>query len=366
MRSWKRKGFPLLVFVLLSSLLAAPSSSAFSGSGSGTAGDPYIITTAGQLDEVRNDLDACYRLGADIDLDVSPYNTGQGWVPIGDPDNPFIGTFDGNWHTIRYLYTTGGSLDYIGLFGVLGDPQDLAEPFLVKNLLLEDVDVATPRPSGGLAGLSFKGTVENCGVSGSVGAYSQVGGLIGLVSAQTTIRRCFMKGTVSGTFNVGGLVGNAEYGALIEDSYALADVEAETSVCGGLVGFVTQMSIDTSYAAGLVTAPSQAGGLAGENGGDVFVEDCYYDEDVSGIPDNGLGTPKSTSQMKTRSTYAGWDFESVWGIRSDVNEGYPYLRWEENFMETGGGGGGCSAGIPAPLFGLLLVPLARLSRKGKE
>ena len=33
-----------------------------------------------------------------------------------------------------------GNWDYIGLFGVLGDSLDLADPFLVKNLLLEDVE----------------------------------------------------------------------------------------------------------------------------------------------------------------------------------------------------------------------------------
>jgi hypothetical protein len=58
----------------------------FSGEGSGTSGDPYIITTAAQLDEMRNLSDDVYyfKLGADIDLDVAPYNTGEGWVPIGD------------------------------------------------------------------------------------------------------------------------------------------------------------------------------------------------------------------------------------------------------------------------------------------
>jgi hypothetical protein len=28
--------------------------------------------------------DVYFKLGADIDLDVAPFNTGEGWVPIGD------------------------------------------------------------------------------------------------------------------------------------------------------------------------------------------------------------------------------------------------------------------------------------------
>ena len=70
MVSWKRKGFSLFLLVLLSSLFNASAAAAFSGSGSGTEGDPYIIMTADQLDEVRNELDAHYRLGADIDRQV--------------------------------------------------------------------------------------------------------------------------------------------------------------------------------------------------------------------------------------------------------------------------------------------------------
>ncbi len=365
MSDLKRKGLAFLLFALLSCLLWVFEAAAFSGSGSGTAGDPYIITTADQLNEVRNDLDAHYRLGADIDLDVTPYNTGQGWIAIGDSINPFTGTFDGNWHTIRNLYTTGGSYDYIGLFGVLGDPLDEAEPFVVKNLLLENVDVGSPYYSGGLAGMAFAGTVENCGVTGSVSGWTNVGGLIGMVSTKTEIRRCFMKGSVEGYDFVGGLVG-AIYATSILNSYALADVEATTTACGGLAGYAHQLTVGDSYAAGAVTAPGgDAGGLIGKTGDDVTVVDSYYDADVSGVPDNGLGTPKGTSQMKTRSTYAGWDFDVVWAMGSNVNEGYPYLQWEENFMELGGGGG-CSTGIPFPLFGLLLVPLALLSRKGKE
>jgi len=357
----KRKGFTLFLLALFSFFLLASEAAAFSGSGAGTEGNPYIIMTADQLDEVRNDLDAHYRLGADIDLDVSPYNEGQGWIAIGDSINPFIGTFDWNWNTIRNLFTTGGNWDYIGLFGVLGDPDDLADPFLVKNLLLEDVEVGSPYYSGGLVGMTFAGTVENCGVTGSVSGFINVGGLIGQVSTKTTIRRCFMKGTVQGDTWVGGLVGDLEYAGSIVDSYALADVEATTAMCGGLVGYGMEMSIYRSYAAGLVTTPSFAGGLVAK-GSDVYVEDSYYDEDVAGVSGNGWGTPKYTFEMKTQSTYAGWDFANVWAIRSDVNEGYPSLRWEENFMELGGSGG-CSAGLPVPMFLLLLAPLALLGRK---
>ena len=45
--------------------------------GSGAEDDPWLITTADALDAVRNDPNAHYRLGADIDL------SGEDWTPIG-------------------------------------------------------------------------------------------------------------------------------------------------------------------------------------------------------------------------------------------------------------------------------------------
>ena len=351
------------VFLVLLSFLLIPSGAlAFTGSGSGTAGDPYIVMTADQLNEVRDDLDAAYRLGADIDMDVSPYNEGQGWIAIGDSVHPFIGVFDGNRYIIRNLFTTGGSYDYIGLFGVLGDQDDLAEPFLVRNLLLAGVDVDSPNYSGGLAGMSFAGTVENCGVIGSVSGWSNVGGLIGLVGAKTAIRRCFSKGSVQGFDFVGGLAGAIYADASILNSYSRADVEATSTVCGGLIGYGTQLSVGDSYAAGMVTGPdSYRGGLIGKVGDDVTVVDSYYDEEVSGQDDTGYGEPRSTSEMKTRSTFSGWDFDVVWAMDAAENDGYPYLQWEED--AGGGSSSGCSTGILDPLFLLLLAPLGLLLRK---
>ena len=78
--------FPLVVTFLLISSFSPCLANGFSGDGAGTEGDPYIIMTASQLDEMRNfsSPDVYFKLGADIDLDVAPYNTGEGWVPIGD------------------------------------------------------------------------------------------------------------------------------------------------------------------------------------------------------------------------------------------------------------------------------------------
>ena len=71
--------------------------------GSGTEEDPYLISNKYQLDNVRNELGAHYKLTCDIVFDESDfaeggdfYNDGAGFEPIGDEEAIFTGVFDGN------------------------------------------------------------------------------------------------------------------------------------------------------------------------------------------------------------------------------------------------------------------------------
>ncbi|MDG0795160.1 S-layer homology domain-containing protein [Cohnella ginsengisoli] len=42
--------------------------------------------------------------------------------------------------------------------------------------------------------------------------------------------------------------------------------------------------------------------------------------------------------MRKQSTYAGWDFTSIWGINASGNDGYPYLRAIQKFVTYDGNG----------------------------
>lgn len=84
----------LVMAVTLTLALAAPAGAADYAGGSGTRNDPYLISTAQQLaqfrDQVnRGDSDLCAKLVADIDLG------GQSWEPIGLTRTGYTGTFDG-------------------------------------------------------------------------------------------------------------------------------------------------------------------------------------------------------------------------------------------------------------------------------
>ena len=91
--------------------------SAFSGNGSGNAESPYLITTAVELDEVRDNLTAHYRLMNNIDLTdwITQNSPVKGWEPI----NGFKGSLDGNGFVISGFWIERPETENIGLFGSL-------------------------------------------------------------------------------------------------------------------------------------------------------------------------------------------------------------------------------------------------------
>jgi hypothetical protein len=298
----KRRFLPLVMSIVLlltmlpaGNITALAEDSGFAG-GDGSAGDPYQITTAEQLNAVRNDLSAHYILENDIDLTESVYGEvygGEGWIPIGNYGNDFKGAFDGGGHTIRGLYINAPDEGNIGLFGS-------ASGGVIKNLGLTGVDVTGSTFTGGLVGYAWGTTVENCFAVGVVkGSGDRLGILIG-TTVLDTVRNCYAIGAVAGNSYVGGLVG------------------------------LSASSIENCYAVGAVTGNSDTGGLVGYNSSDVAmpgtVTESYYNRQASGQSDTGKGTPKATADMMQAATYtdSGWDFTGVWAISEGAS--YPYLQ----------------------------------------
>jgi len=192
---------------------------------------------------------------------------------------------------------------------------------------------------GGLAGTN-NGTITNCSVTGNSNATgsgsgaSSVGGLVGYnVDLNSKITGCYSAGEVAGTLpdcRYGGLVG-LNYGP-VTDCYAggkITITSASGAYTGGLIGLNINATIKNSYAKGVIVSTGTRGCLVGVNSSGIYTF-CYYDSETTGQPDNGVGYPRTTNQMKlidtSVTTYSGWDFSTVWAISSDVNGGYPYLR----------------------------------------
>ncbi|WP_275901145.1 beta strand repeat-containing protein, partial [Paenibacillus periandrae] len=298
--------------------------------GQGSQSDPYQIATAAQLDEVRNHLDASFKLIADIDLNVSPYKDAQGWVPIGNDISPFTGNMNGKGYKITNLTINRSSSDYIGLFGATDSNS------VITNIKLEDISVQGQNYVGGLVG-DNQGTISNSYTTGnsttvSVSGSQNVGGLVG-VNEFGSISNSYATGNVNGSdYYAGGLVGN-NYSGSISNSYATGSVNGNNSV-GGLAGNIFFGSINNSYATGRVNGNIYVGGLVGNNINNYgTITNSFYNIDTtgqpSGNPANGIG--QSTAEMKLESTYVNWDFSLDWYMLLDQ---YPQLWALSNITPT--------------------------------
>ncbi|MCQ4936047.1 hypothetical protein NE558_06540, partial [Anaerotignum propionicum] len=157
-------------------------------SGEGTETNPYIIETTEQLNSIREDITACYKLGSDIDLN------NETWISISQ----FSGTLDGDGYVIRNLDTKGTGSFFANCQGTL------------KNIVLENVTAT----NGALVG-NLTGTVDSCIAKGKI-SIQDGGGLVGYASGNASVKNSGVQGnlTVQGGTYGGGLIGNT-YGSTV-------------------------------------------------------------------------------------------------------------------------------------------------------
>ena len=239
--------------------------------GKGTEAEPFILKTADHLAWFRDYVNtgktsACAKIADDVEaIDMSTVchgadaatNTKElSWDPIGNSDNKYQGTFDGNGKTIRNLYINS-TIRYKGFFGYAVDCR-------IKNITFDNAKVKTTDVygTGILAGAFEKGTIENikilanCSVEGT----ENTGGIAG--AGAGNISNCENRAMVNGTNKVGGIVGNcydntisscANYGAVTGTGYAV----------GGMVGYFNSGTMQNSANYGDISGDALLGNLIG-------------------------------------------------------------------------------------------------------
>lgn len=347
--------------------------SQFAG-GSGTFDDPYLIESAYQLNQIRNYLSSSFRLIDNIDLNVYPWNEGQGWLPLGTISDPFTGAFDGDWFEISNLYINRPETWYVGVFGFLTGAT-------VKEVFVRNTNVTGSVMVGSIGGKGNFGTLfENIHVNNAsiIVTYRYGGGLIGGMD-DCTVRRCSSNGFVKylgSDWNfVGGLIGGVtssttNLGNLIEESFCKTKIySSDHNSYGGLLGVTwIKTKIQNCYSRGtIVGSGDYVGGFLGEVGESYSLqvlnnysttrilsnasnvhgflgfyrqadyEGNFWDFETSGLSNDPVATGLSTSQMKNAETFqnAGWDFNNVWAIDTlgVINQGYPFLKYEIGLYE---------------------------------
>lgn len=334
---------------ILSILLPVGLAQAFSGAGSGTEEDPYIITNVLQLQEMNDDLDAWYELGNDIDASATKnWNDGKGFVPIGNM-NEFTGSFDGREHIVTGLYINRPDANYVALFGCT--QSGFGDGCMgIKNLGIVECEITGNNTVGALIGFG-NSSISHCYATGSVYGNNYVGGLVGV--AICVINTCYFDGNVNGVYNVGGLIGHSQgssanacyskgsvidgdsVGGLIGNSNwdsitnCYSTVSVQGYYAGGLIGYIWDSIISNCYSTGSVSGNEYVGGLVGVSSGSC--NDCFWDTETSGCETSAGGTGKTTAEMKQQATFTNWDFDTIWDIVEAVT--YPFLRENNQYSE---------------------------------
>ena len=277
--------------------------------GEGTEESPWLISTPEQLAGIKpyifshyGDL-YCFRLVNDIDLSGKLWDSASaaGYLSVDV-------VFDGNGKKITGMTTEDGA----GLFDL-----SFSEKSVIKNLSLEDF---RGRTSCAIVATN-NGLIKNCHI------------VCGNIA--TPIYRNILSSRISEDFSGGicetnwGLIENCEANIIAFGTQSVSGIAGygsgtikNCSVRGFVLGDVTNALCPSRVDSFFANCYSVLVGGGGTK--EYGYTDSYSAADLTGeyIGKNS----KYSEDLKKKETFVGWDFETVWDIDPDKNDGYPFIR----------------------------------------
>ena len=254
--------------------------SKFAG-GAGTIEEPYIISTPGDLDQVREDGSAHYALGNDIDMSQ--------FFGYFKPIAEFTGTIDGRGYSINNLKINSGESMYAALIEYMYGNTSAISDITFNNPVIEassscfDAGVVVGMltegkidsvyvydakiigdtdfmgEAGGIAGSAMVyATIKACAVNDitiDVPSGYNIGGIVGTTRTATTLSACAATGTIIGGKAIGGIVGAAGNDVNVLNCHADMDIEGNYEI-GGIAGTADRGLISNCYSEGSLKATS--------------------------------------------------------------------------------------------------------------
>jgi hypothetical protein len=248
--------------------------------------DPIPICTLSDLNRIREDITANYKLMNDINAsDTINWNGGAGWTPIGPTfPNYFTGDFDGQGFEIKNLFINYNN--QAGLFNTIYTST-------IQNIGLSDVNITGYDTVGALAASSTNSNIINSFVTGDISEVSE-----------------------DFSIGVGGFFGGGS-STDINESYTNVNVTTNLSYAGGIAGYVSNLTLNDSYTTGTITGPLILGGIFGE--GSATIRNSYSSINITGdFPSGGLFALESTSVQIINSFSTGNHTGNVDGIVPDI------------------------------------------------
>ncbi len=227
------------------------------------AGECIEVATPQDLNNVRNNLGACYVQTANIDL--QSYNN---FLPIGNEGGfnfEFVGSYDGRGYKIINLKIIDRTSFNTGLFRKAFGSE-------IKNIVFENADIIGGSRVGTLAGVAILSNMENITVYNTeIAGKDFIGGVVGTMEQSSADKLGFVNGYIKNRPNfggalIGGVVGNA-INTMIKNSYMLNSSlvsdseEVSSGQSGGIAGDIDHSTIKDSYSQGYIRSDGAAGGI---------------------------------------------------------------------------------------------------------
>jgi uncharacterized repeat protein (TIGR02543 family) len=118
----------------------------------------------------------------------------ENWIPIGNNSKNFIGSFDGQGHSITILSMSPDAGDYVGVFGKVGN--QTTDGTVISNLTVYGPEngISTDATyAAGIVAYSDGATIENCKnnlIIRSTNSAARIGGIVGFENKTTNIVNC--------------------------------------------------------------------------------------------------------------------------------------------------------------------------------
>ena len=247
-------------------------------SAANSATNPYLITTAEDLDilasivNTGSRLDGYYKQTADITL--SDEHTA-----IGNSSNTsFQGIYDGDNKFIKGLLINQAEGTYQGLFG-------RAYRATIQNVIIENCDITAKDYVGGICGHASETTISSCKVSGAIKTADGVdgmyhGGIAGYIYNKPT-SKCVNTASVKGN-------------------------NSKSQYYGGIVGEVRRTNITDCFNAGIVEGTLYVGSIVGSNNASRLNNNYHTTTTTGGVgaKDAATGTDQTGATTVAKITAA--------------------------------------------------------------
>ncbi len=296
----------IVVFIFMCFPLNALGATAFDV-GDGTIGNPYIITTVEQLAAIKDDMSAHYKLGANIDVELTEPIGGKATADVATfAGTAFTGSLDGDGKyvtinlsgtyrgalipvagagaTIKNLTVKGTAKSNYLASGFVGEIVAANGTVTISKCKNEATVQSWFEESGGIIGAIVSGEViiSDCVNNGDIkigqgNTYSAQGGIIGKIDSVATgsIEKCVNNGEISEwntasnkpPHGVGGIIGYNEasgFSTISCKNYGSVSAGQKQGV-GGIVGFSNGL-VTKCANFGTVSGGNKTGGITGHSG----------------------------------------------------------------------------------------------------